>query len=155
MLAGLAFTPFVLPLLGSAAITLGLGLYALMRRRIAGASLFALCMFGVVEWSVAYAVVLAGTDLPTKILAYQTEYLGVATIPTCWLLFAIQHSRWQRSPRLRTLALLALQPCLTLAVVWTNARHGLMWPTIDLDQHTQPVVLALTFGPYYWFKTLY
>src|SRR6185436_19243647 len=57
-----SFTLLVLPLIATAAITLGLGLYALRKRRIAGAGTFAVVMFGVVEWSLCYALVLAGTE---------------------------------------------------------------------------------------------
>jgi hypothetical protein len=60
------YTPYALPLIASAAITLGLGLYALLGRRIAGAGTFALVMFGVVEWTLCYALVLAGVDVQTK-----------------------------------------------------------------------------------------
>ena len=70
----LTYTPFALPLVASAAITLGLGLYTLLGRRIAGAGTFGLVMFGVVEWSLAYALVLSGVDLETKTFWYQFEY---------------------------------------------------------------------------------
>src|SRR4051794_38399285 len=150
-----SFTLLDLPLIATAAITLGLGLYALLKRRIAGAGTFAVVMFGVVEWSLCYALVLAGTDRDTKLFWYQAEYLGVSTIPTLWLLFALRYSRWQRWLGARTLAVLAIEPVLALTIVWTNGTHGLMWPTVDIDTTTNPSVLDLTFGVGYWFNTIY
>ncbi|HEY3059911.1 MAG TPA: EAL domain-containing protein [Chloroflexota bacterium] len=149
------FTPYSLPLIASAAITLGLGVYALWRRRIAGVGTFALCMLGVVEWSLAYALVLSGTSLETKMLWYKAEYFGVAAIPTCWLLFALKYTRRARwlTPRFRLI--MALEPLAILAIVWTNPLHGLMWPTVALDGLAEPGVIDLTFGPAYWANTLY
>jgi diguanylate cyclase (GGDEF)-like protein/PAS domain S-box-containing protein len=153
--AHFTYTPYALPLVASAAITLGLGLYAVWRRRIAGAGIFALVMLGVAEWSLAYALVLAGADLETKMFWYQVEYVGVAFIPTGWLIFALRHSRWQRWLRWRALLPLAVEPCVILAIVWTNGQHGLMWPSVVLDGPGQPSVLDLGFGPAYWINTLY
>ena len=150
-----SFTLLDLPLVATAAITLGLGLYALLKRRITGSGTFALVMFGVVEWSLAYALVLAGTDVTTKVFWYQAQYLGVAFIPSGWLIFALRYSRWQRWLGWRTLALLTIEPTLTLAAVWTNGQHGLVWPTVGIDVTTQPSVLDLTFGPAYWFNLVY
>jgi len=62
----LTYTPVVLPLIASAAIALGLGVYTLLGRRIAGAGTFSLIMLGVVEWSLCYAFALAGDDVGTK-----------------------------------------------------------------------------------------
>src|SRR5579859_387815 len=101
-----AYTPFALPLIASAAITAGLGLYTLLGRRIAGAGTFALLMLGVVVWTLCYALVLAGLDLETKTFWYQAEYLGVATVPTGWLIFALRYVRWNRWLRRSVLGLL-------------------------------------------------
>jgi diguanylate cyclase (GGDEF)-like protein len=150
-----AFTPFAVPLVASAAITLGLGLYTLLGRRIAGAGTFGLVMFGVVEWSLAYALVLCGIDVETKTFWYQFEYFGVATIPTGWFIFALRYTRVRRWLRPRIWLLLAIQPCLILAAVWTNGLHGLMWPTMYVEQVGSLSVLDVTFGPVYWFNLVY
>src|ERR1700682_1025875 len=91
----LTYTPVVLPLIASAAIALGLGVYTLLGRRIAGAGTVGLIMLGVVVWSLCYAFVLAGDDGGTKPFWYQAEYLGVVTIPTGWLIFSLRYTRAQ------------------------------------------------------------
>ena len=56
------FTPYVIPVIASAAVAAALALNAWHRRPAPGASSFSLLMLAVAEWSLAYAVELVSAD---------------------------------------------------------------------------------------------
>jgi len=146
------FTPYLLPLLLAAAISIGLVVYGWGRRTTTGAPLFLLLMFAIAEWSVGYMLELGTPAMADKIFWAKTEYLGIVTIPAAWLAFALQYSnpsRWQAIRR-RVVPLLALIPTITVILVWTNEAHGLIWKAIALDTSGPFVALSLSYGIWFW-----
>src|SRR5947209_9865666 len=119
----LQFTPYVLPVLASGAVSAVLACYAWSRRPAPGATAFSLLMLAVAEWSLAYALELANTDLPTILFWDNISWLVAASAPTLWLAFALQYTGRARWLTRRTLAALALEPLITVLLVWTNQFH--------------------------------
>ena len=74
-------------------------------------------------WSGLYALELAVSSLSAKTLFAQLEYLGIATIPLAWFLFARDYSGATKPLRRRTLLPLGALPVLTFAIVMTNSYH--------------------------------
>jgi PAS domain S-box-containing protein len=94
-------------------------------------------------------------ELPAKTFWMKASYFGVASIPVGWLIFALKYTdraKWLSS---RTMAALTVVPILTLAVVWTNDWHHLMWKEIWLDTSLSPAVDAVTHGPWFWVFATY
>ena len=149
------FTPFALPLLAAAAMTLVLARYAWVRRRLPGALAFSVLMLGLAAWSVAYALVISATDLGTKMLWYRVEFLPVATVTIAFALFVAQYAGWSDALRPSIICLLLVEPLVTGAFVWTNDVHGLMWPTWGMHQAPGFLALDVTFGRWYWANLLY
>ncbi len=146
------FTPYLLPLLAAAAISIGLVVYGWGRRTTTGATPFLLLMLAIAEWSVGYVLELGAPAIAEKIFWAKAEYLGIVTLPVAWLVFALQYSdltRWQRIRR-RAIPLLSLIPAITVLLVWTNEAHGLIWKRITLDTSGPFVALSLTYGMWFW-----
>src|SRR5213080_4917553 len=123
------FTPLVLPLLAAAGLNLALTRHVWLRRRFPGAVMFGTCMAALAQWSIAYALVIAGTDVATKMLWYRIEYFGVVASCLAWTLFAVKYAGWSDELRPWQIALLCAEPAATLLLAWTNDMHGLLWPT--------------------------
>jgi PAS domain-containing protein len=51
------------------------------------------------------------------------EYLGIAIVPTAWLALALQYTGREKWLTRRNLALLAIEPFVTLLLAWTNELH--------------------------------
>src|SRR5947209_2072067 len=117
------FTPYVLPVIISAVVSAAVARSAWHRRPAPGATSFSLLMLAVAEWSLAYALELANTDLPTVLFWDNISWLGAASAPTLWLAFALQYTGRARWLTRRTLAALALEPLITVLLVWTNQFH--------------------------------
>ena len=83
------FTPYVLPMIASAAVSAALARYAWHRRPASGAASFSLLMLAVAEWSLAYALELVSADLPAALFWDNITWLGAAFAPTLWLTFVL------------------------------------------------------------------
>ncbi len=149
------YTPYALPLIIGAAISAALAFYVWRRRPASGATSLALLMLAVAGWSLGYALELGSVDLPLKVFWARVEYLGIATVPMAWLVFALQHTGRAKWLTRRNLALLAIVPFATLLLVWTNDIHGLIWSTIALDSSGSFSMLDLSYGPWFWVHIAY
>ena len=149
------YIPYIWLLLASAAVAAALGIYAWRHRTVPGATPFAVLMLVVVVWSLANALEMAGTDLPTKIFWANVQYLCYGAIPVAWLALALQYTGrggWLTRSRL---AWLAIEPLITVLLVWTNDLHGLMRRNVHLDTAGPFPVIGKTFGPWFWVHAAY
>jgi len=151
----LEFTPFALPLLAATLINLAMARYAWARRGLPGALAFGGIMAGLAQWSAAYALVIAGTDIGTKMFWYRVEYFGVVGVSLAWILFVVQYAGWGDALHPRFIALLCCEPIVTLVLAWTNDLHGLVWPTWGMHQAAGFQALDVTFGTWYWINVVY
>jgi diguanylate cyclase (GGDEF)-like protein/PAS domain S-box-containing protein len=101
-------------------------------------------------WSGLYALELAVPSLSAKTLCAQLEYLGIATIPLAWFLFARDYSGATRPLSRKTLILLSVSPLLTFAIVMTNPYHHLVWSRVALTDSGAFPQLVVTHGPWFW-----
>lgn len=79
-------------------------------------------------WSITYALELASSDLEQIKLFINLEYIGVVILPLTWFFFCLHFSDkecWYKKPR--NFVLVTLIPIITLALVWTNDQHHLMY----------------------------
>jgi PAS domain S-box-containing protein len=95
------------------------------RRASAGVSL-AVALAAAGWWGLAYAIELAETRLPARLLWGDLKWLGVAVLPPAWFAFIMQftgHGRWVNR---RTMAALAVPPAAVLALLAVPATHDLV-----------------------------
>lgn len=149
------FTPLILPLLLSTAVSATLGLLLLQRPSTPGSRPFAFGMLAAAAWSFFYALEIGSPDLPVKIILSDLEYIGITAIPVCWLLFALDYAGvqgWQKPIRLFWIVII---PTLTLILFWTNPFHGLIWSQARLDTSGPFAIINKTYGPWFWLFTTY
>jgi signal transduction histidine kinase/HPt (histidine-containing phosphotransfer) domain-containing protein/ActR/RegA family two-component response regulator len=127
--------------------------YARLRRRITGAQPFVWLALLVAEWVLTYALELSTDNLGRKILYAQLQYLGIASVPLAWLAFTLDYTgrgTWLTRARL---ALLSIEPLVTVLLVFTNAAHGLIWSSIGSAGQVMP--LPVEHGPWFWMHVAY
>lgn len=150
----LILTSPTLILLLTTALAGGLAAYTWTLRKMPGAqALFAL-MVGAGIWALADAAGFGSADLPTRILWSKASYLGIVLIPIAWLAFAVAYAG--RAPLGHSaLALLAIEPIITLLLVWTNELHGLIWSSITVTSTRPYLELSRVYGDWFWLHTAY
>ncbi|MDQ7034889.1 MAG: adenylate/guanylate cyclase domain-containing protein [Anaerolineae bacterium] len=149
-LSTLANVNFLLIL--AALITLGLS--ALIAWKEHKVTAFSLMMFACAVWSFFYVLELRSPLLADKVMWAKFQYLGIATLPTFWLLFAMrytQHTAWLSR---RNIFLLFIIPLTTIVLVWTNEFHHLLWETNKLVTVGEVRILSNSYGMGFWLHTV-
>jgi PAS domain S-box-containing protein len=149
------YTPYTIPLIVVGIGTVAFGLYIWWRRRTPEAAILAVLMLAVAEWSLAYAVGLASVGFPAKIFWAKVQYIGIVTIPASWLLFVLLYARREEWSRASRMGLLAIEPVLMLALVYTNDAHRLVWADSVMDTSGSFSLLAHTYGGGFWAHSIY
>jgi PAS domain S-box-containing protein len=149
------YIPYIWILLASAVVAAALGVYAWRHRAVPGATPFAVLMSASVVWTLANGLEMAGTDLPTKLFWANVQYLCYVILPLAWLALTLQYTGRKEWLTRRNLALLSIEPLITVALVWINDLHGLMRRNIYLDTAGPFPVIGKTFGPWFWVHAAY
>ena len=140
---------YTLPLFITAAVSVVIAGYSWRRRELPTARVMALLGIAIAWWSFFYALELASHSESYKVLWAQIQYIAIAIIPVAWFLFALRHTGLDRLLIPRLAGLLLLVPIITVALVWTNGSHGLIWKEVMLE----PSGTITAFVPEYggWF----
>ena len=150
------YTPYILPLIVSAVIA-GFVAYHVWRRRATASGAMALFMLALAcaEWSLGYALEIAGNDLPTKIFWGKSQYIGIVTVPLAWIIFAYAHANPGAWLTRRTVAVLSILPAITLILAFTTEFHGLIWKHIEVRTVGSFSALHVVHGLGFWIYWAY
>lgn len=150
-------TPFLMNavyLLISATLTLVAALIA-WRRRVPGSFALSLLLLSMSIWSGFYALTWLSLPLQVKLFLPNITYIGVATVPTLFLVFALSFTQWEDWLTRPRLSLLSVQPGITLILVWTNRYHQLVFEQTALLSQDGFVWMQVERGPWYTVNMFY
>jgi signal transduction histidine kinase len=114
---------------------------------------FVALMAGLTVWAGGYAAEIGSSN--PRIFWQQFAFVGAAVVPTAWLVLAARYSGYDDWLSRRTLGLLALEPSVTLALVWTSSYHRLVWRSARTVPVGAVEALDLLYGPWYWTNLVY
>lgn len=135
----------------AAVMTAGVAIYAVLRWRVANWVPYLFALTAVIAlWSLGYAFEIAALQLPSKLVFAKIQYLGIATVSLFWFLFAAHYVGYGKYMTWWVLGLLAVVPAVTIALVFTNERHLLIWRTFVLQPTDAFLALQLTYGDWFW-----
>jgi PAS domain-containing protein len=107
------------------------------------------------QWSAAYILELAATELSSKMFWIKFMFAGVAATPVAWLVFALEYTgRKAWTTRLRLL-LLSILPLTTMGIILTNDAHHLFWTGASLAREGGFLLLNTVNGPWFWVHAAY
>lgn len=149
------FTPSMLAVASSAVVSAVVALAIWQRRPAPGSIPFSLLMLAVAEYSLAYALELVSADLPTALFWDNMTWLGAAVAPMLWLAFVLQYTGRAQWLTRRSVAILMVEPLITVLLVWTNRFHGLVEDNIRMDARGSFSLLHMRYGMWYWINIGY
>ncbi len=144
------YTPYILPLIATAAVTLALAVYAFRHKDVRGALPFSLTMSLVVILAVSYALELSGTDLSTKLTGFNGSQIFFSFAPVCWLIMVLRFTGQDRWITRRNIALLLVPGILLFVLTWTNELHGLIYSQTIMDTSGDLPIVSRTITPVFW-----
>jgi len=125
------------------------------RRRITpGATWLVLMELSAAVWAFSSTFEMAATTVPLKILWSQISYLGVATAPVLFFIFAVRYTQ-QYSKHLtrRAIPLLFVVPVLTFIVILSDRFRPWHWSSLTIDPATN--IGLYGHGPWFWLFVVY
>ncbi len=137
------------------AIATSIAAMAAWRRSAPGASALRLLLLGMALWSACYATRWLNISVEAKLVWFKVMFIGVASIPTLFLIFALRFTRHESWLTPRNLVLLSLPPFFSLLLQWTNSYHHLMYQSLNILQDHESVVIEIARGPWYLINVIY
>ena len=125
------------------------------RRAMPGGWQFAALMAAGALWAAFYAVEVAAPTLDEKLVWAKLQYLGILPMPIMWYLFARAHTGATRKFNPKYGALVGVFSLVTLALVFTNQSHGLIWSRTELSTIESTSILSLGHGAWFWLYAAY
>ncbi|MCU0485789.1 MAG: PAS domain S-box protein [Anaerolineales bacterium] len=148
---------YVTPLFLGAVFGIWLVILIAQNRPVPGARTLAFMIWGAVIWSVGYALEILAPTLEAKLLWAKLQYFGIVVLPVAWYIFAVQYlaqpGRSLHSLKYRVLLLVI--PMITLALVWTNELHRLVWSHTRLQTVGPLLLLEVEHGLWFLVFTLF
>jgi signal transduction histidine kinase len=135
-------------LLASATLAIAVGARVARAPGVATRPFLYLCA-AVAWWCAAGAGHALAPSLATKLLWAKVQYVGIASVAPCWLLFTAEYAgirrlAWWRGP---LAAALWLIPVLTVVLAATNEWHHAVWSSVALTTAGRAVY---SYGPWFW-----
>lgn len=150
------YIPYIWPLTGSAATSLSLGIYSLLKQRNAKcAKSFILSMFVVTIWSLGNAFEMAAVDFPTKLFWANVQYIAYCYSPVTLLALSMQFTGYDKLIRNKKILWLAVLPTIILILVWTDSWHGLIRYNMHMDYSGIFPVISKKYGPAFIIHAVY
>ena len=132
----------------TAVIAVAVAVAAWRRRAAPGATILALLMLAVAEWTLVRGLETAAVGFEHKLVWARPRYIGAASVAPLWFMFALAYVR-QVTLRGRALLLLWTIPAVTVPLTMTSSSHQLIWTTIT-PSPADPALLVYAHGPWYW-----
>lgn len=100
------------------------------RRSVPGLISLTLLLLSMGLWAGTYAMRLMPIPQAAKDALVNITYLGVVAVPTLFLLFSLSFANYEKFITRRLVLALALEPVVTIFLVWTNGYHHLIFSSI-------------------------
>ena len=118
--------------IASALISVYLSVMTYKRNKDALSNILSFLLAAASTWSFFYGFEIAGTSMWFIKLCVSIEYVGIATIPVLWFLYAINYSGNERIIKRKNIAYLYVIPVVTFLMQITNNYHFLFYKSSSI-----------------------
>ncbi len=148
-------SPYIILGILNTVIAFGAALWILQRRPVQGVRTFAVAVLCLAGWSATDTFGRLSLSEAGKLFWLKASILPAVTSPVTFLAFVVRYGEPPRPLTRREVALLAIEPFLTMLLVWTNEAHGWMWRSTALASDATFSVLQVSHGPWFWIHVIY
>ncbi|MFC6727548.1 histidine kinase N-terminal 7TM domain-containing protein [Natronoarchaeum mannanilyticum] len=146
---------YTLTLLPVAGISLLVAVYGWRSRSKPGAVPFAVFNLGAAVWATAAAFAAASDGVTWSYVWVYSQYFGILLVPTAWFAFALDYTGRDKWLTRKSVAALAIEPLLALALVWTSHRNHLFYAHDELFAAGDVTTVLLLPGVGFWVHVAY
>jgi diguanylate cyclase (GGDEF)-like protein/PAS domain S-box-containing protein len=116
---------------------------------------FILLMLAMSFYALGYFFELNSSSITEAFFWLRFQYLGIAVLPSLWLLFVLQYTDRQSWLKAGTMAVIFATSAITLPLVFTNNLHNLFYKSMTLLNADYITILSTEKGPWYWVHITY
>jgi diguanylate cyclase (GGDEF)-like protein/PAS domain S-box-containing protein len=145
--------PLIIPLMLGIIISVSMLFGLLIKKFITCYKIGALLFFGCFIWMTFYSLELLSKELSFKILMSKVEYIGITIVPVTIFILTLYFSGYTGWTSIRKNFFLIIIPLITLGLVFTNEKHGLIWKEIFLDRSSKYLFVVVKYGLGFWIFT--
>src|SRR5690606_24968791 len=109
-----------------------IGLILLRRSQRDSINYLSLLMFTTAWWAICYAIDLTSTTQAEILNWVKLEYLGIAPIPSLWVMFCVQFTKVEDKWSLPEKLSLLIVPVLVIASIWTVEYHDWYYQNMQM-----------------------
>ena len=150
------YIPYIWSLIGSACMTLFLGIYELLvGKKANGITCFVLSMFVVTIWSSCNALEMSSLDFSTKLFWANMQYFAYCYSPVTLLALCMQFTGYDEWVNNKRVLWFAVIPTIIIVLVWTDGLHGLMRYDMNIDDSGLFPVITKKYGPAFYIHAAY
>lgn len=124
---GLEYHNFILLPIAGFLISAVISVLSAVQRKGHLTATFSILMLAVALWLFTSIFEYASTEPAMKFLWVKIEYIFIISLPVHWFIFTAIYTGRRDYVATRFLSLLIIIPVISLALVWTNQWHNLMW----------------------------
>ena len=146
--------PYALISLFSALICFIVSLIA-RQRSASGSLMLSRLLLSMTLWSAAYSTRWLALALSTRVFWLHVMFVGVASLPTLFLLFVLTVTHNDIWLTRRNLILLCIHPIGLVLLEWTNSYHHFLYSSLRAIQANDLMALEYVRGPFYFVSVIY
>jgi diguanylate cyclase (GGDEF)-like protein/PAS domain S-box-containing protein len=125
------------------------------RRSAPGSLMLSLLLLSMTIWSGFYSARWMDISMGAKIFWLNIMFIGVASLPTLFLLFVLAFTHSEAWLTQRNLLLLSIYPVAAILLQWTNQYHYLLYLSLKTVQVNDFMAMEFTRGPLYFVNVIY
>ena len=146
---------YLLFILISIGITIGVGFYTLSQRRVLGTRPFTISIFLEAAWTISYLIKSVSPTLEDKLFWDNVEWIPIFLLPLVFLALAQEYSENRVKNPTRGWMGLSIIPIFMLVSIFTNPLHGLAENSIQIAHNLPFPEITYNFGPLLWVGIVY
>lgn len=144
------FNVYALPLFGNTILLCLLVYHVWIRKLNASKEYFTLTVICCMFYSFFYGLEISSRQLATTLLFIRFEYIGIAFLPACFLLFTFSYTGKIKNLSAAYYVALLLIPITTLSLAMSLERHQFLYESIQLVEGELFPVVSFKPGIWYW-----
>ena len=117
--------------------------------------MLSLLLLSMAVWASAYSTRWLAIALSTKVFWFNVMFVGVASLPTLFLLFALTVTHNDTWLTRRNLILLSIHPVGLVVLEWTNSYHHFLYLSLRAVQVNNFMAMEYVRGPFYFVSVIY
>src|SRR6185295_11352701 len=125
------------------------------RRSAPGSLMLSLLLLSMTIWSGSYSTRWMDISLAAKVFWFNLMFIGVASLPTLFLLFVLAFTHNDTWLTGRNLFLLSIHPFALVLLEWTNSYHHLLYLSLKTVQVNNFMAMEYIRGPLYFVSVMY